>query len=197
MENDLSLMQGVQKAVKQCMGVKSGEICLIVTDDKLSSLAAYFIQASRELQAETLMIIMAPRSMQGEEPPATIAGALLGANCAFLITSASMTHTKARGMATEAGVRIASMPGLTAEMIRGPLNANYDDIVHISEGMANMLNQASQAILISERGTHLTFDLSGRQAIADTGMLQQPESGVTYQQARVILPHWREKPRAP
>lgn len=39
-----------------------------------------------------------------------------------------------------------------------------------------MLTEASQAILLSEKGTHLTFDLTGRQAVADTGMLQQ--SGV-------------------
>jgi len=174
MEFDLSLMQGAQKAVKKCMGIKAGEVCLVVTDDKLSSLAGYFAQASRELRAETLMITMAPRSIHGEEPPAPIGGALLCTNCAFLITTASMTHTKARGLATEAGVRIASMPGLTAEMIRGPLNADYEDIVHLSEGLADILSQATQATLISEKGTHLTFDISGRQAIADSGMLQQP-----------------------
>lgn len=174
MQFDLSLMQGAQKAVKQCMGIKAGEVCLVVTDDNLSSLAAYFAQASRAQQAETLVISMAPRSIHGEEPPAPVGGALLGANCAFLITSASLTHTKARGAATQAGVRIASMPGLTADMIRGPLNADYAEITHLSEGMAKLLSEATQALLVSERGTHLTFDLTGRQAIADAGMLQQP-----------------------
>lgn len=174
MEFDASLMQGAQKAVKQCMGIKAGEICLIVTDDKLSILAGYFAQASREIQAETLVITMAPRSIHGEEPPEPVGGALLGTDCAFLITSASLTHTKARGAATNAGVRIASMPGLTSEMIRGPLNADYEEIVYLSEGMAKLMSEASQAVLLSERGTHLTFDLTGRQAIADAGMLQQP-----------------------
>jgi leucyl aminopeptidase (aminopeptidase T) len=174
MENDLSLIEGVRKAVKQCMGVKPGEVCLIVTDDKLFSLAEYFFQISREQKADTLMITMAPRSIHGEEPPAPIQGALLGANCAFLITSASMTHTKARGEATKAGVRIASMPGLTADMIRGPLNVDYDDIVYLSKEMTSMLDQASQAILMSERGTNITFDLSGRRGITDSGIIHQP-----------------------
>jgi aminopeptidase len=71
-------------------------------------------------------------------------------------------------------VRVASMPGLTADMIRGPLNADYDDLVYLSEGMANILSQASQVILTSERGTHLSFDLCGRHAHADTGIYQQP-----------------------
>lgn len=174
MEFDPKLLQGAQKAVTQCMGIKPGEVCLVVTDDKLSLLAGYFAQASREIHAETLVITMSPRSIHGEEPPPPVGGALLGTDCAFLITSASLTHTKARGAATEAGVRIASMPGLTAEMIRGPLNADYEEIVHLSEGMAKLLSAATQAILISEKGTHLTFDLTGREAIADAGMLQQP-----------------------
>jgi leucyl aminopeptidase (aminopeptidase T) len=176
MEFDLDLIQGAKKALTECMGVKVGEVCLIVTDEKLFSLAMHFAQASRELQVETLVITMTSRAIHGEEPPAPIAGALLAANCAFLITSVSMSHTKARAAATEAGVRIASMPGLTADMVRGPLNADYDDIVHLSQGIAKMLTEASQAILLSEKGTHLTFDLTGRQAVADTGMLQQ--SGV-------------------
>jgi aminopeptidase len=68
------------------------------------------------------------------------------------------------------------MPGLTADMVRGPLNADYDDIVYLSQGIAEMLTDASQAIMLSEKGTQLSFDLSGRQGLADTGMLQQ--SGV-------------------
>ncbi len=176
MEFDLDLIQGAKKALTECMEVKVGEVCLIVTDEKLFSLAMHFAQASRELQVETLVISMTPRAIHSEEPPAPIAGALLAANCAFLITSVSMSHTKARAAATEAGVRIASMPGLTVDMVRGPLNADYDDIVHLSQGIAKMLTEASQAILLSEKGTHLTFVLTGRQAVADTGMLQQ--SGV-------------------
>jgi aminopeptidase len=176
MEYDHSLILGAKKALTVCMGVKVGEVCLIVTDEKLFKLAMHFAQASRELQIETLVITMTPRAIHGEEPPAPIAGALLGADCAFLITSASMSHTKARAAATEAGVRIASMPGLTPDMVRGPLNADYDDIVLVSQGIAAMLTEASQAVLLSEKGTHLTFDLTGRQGVADTGMLQQ--SGV-------------------
>jgi aminopeptidase len=68
------------------------------------------------------------------------------------------------------------MPGLTADMVRGPLNADYDDIVYLSQGIAEMLTDASQAIMLSEKDTQLSFDLSGRQGLADTGMLQQ--SGV-------------------
>lgn len=176
MEYDLDLIRSAKKALTECMGIKIGEICLIVTDEKLFSLAMHFAQASRELEVETLVITMTPREIHGEEPPAPIAGALLVANCAFLITSVSMSHTKARAAATEAGVRIASMPGLTDSMVRGPLNADFNEIVHLSNSIASMLTDASEAILLSERGTHLTFDLTGRKGIADSGMLQ--ESGV-------------------
>lgn len=176
MEYDLDLIRSAKKALTECMGIKIGEICLIVTDEQLFSLAMHFAQASRELEGETLVITMTPREIHGEEPPAPIAGALLAANCAFLITSVSMSHTIARAAATEAGVRIASMPGLTDSMVRGPLNADFNEIVHLSNSIAEMFTDASEAILLSEKGTHLTFDLTGRKGIADSGMLQ--ESGV-------------------
>jgi leucyl aminopeptidase (aminopeptidase T) len=176
MEFDPTLIDGARKALIECMGIQAGEICLVVTDEKLAPLAMHFAQAGRDLHAESMMMIMTSRQIHGEEPPVPVGAALQAASCAFLITFVSMSHTKARGEATKAGVRIASMPGLTAEMVRGPLSADYADIVRLSTGMAKMLTEASEAILISARGTHLTFDLTGRRATADTGMLQK--SGV-------------------
>lgn len=174
MELDQSLLPGARKAVFDCLWAKPGETLLIVTDEQMSFLASHFVKSGREGGVETLMLEMAPRKMHGEEPPAIIGAALLAANCALLITAFSLTHTKARGEATKAGVRIASMPGVTAEMIRGPLNTDYTEIKRLSEKVAELLTQAKEAVIRSAKGTNLTLNLSERKALADTGLLHHP-----------------------
>jgi hypothetical protein len=40
--------------------------------------------------------------------------------CVLLVTEKSLSHTRARRKANEQGARIASLPGLTREMMAGP-----------------------------------------------------------------------------
>jgi len=174
MEYDNSLMVGASRAIAQCMGAKVDEVGLIVTDEKQLSLAMHFAKAARQLDIETLLVEMTTRKMHGEEPPAPIAAVLGVVDFALLVTSTSLTHTRARGEATKAGVRIASMPMLSPEIVRGPLIADYNEIKRISENLRDLLSKASEAVILSDKGTQLTLNISGREGLADTGILDQP-----------------------
>ena len=173
MEYDAVLLDSARTVCAGCLGLQPGETFLVVTDTELATLAAHFVEAGRALGVESLLLEMKPRAVHGEEPPAVIAAALKGADAALLITSCSMTHTSARSGATEAGVRMASMPTLNEDIVRGPLLADYEEIGRLSEFVSGRLTEASRAVLTTPAGTSLTFDLRGRPGIADTGALTE------------------------
>lgn len=58
---------------------------------------------------------MTPRLNDGNEPPLLVAEAMKSADVILIPTSKS-SHTSARMEASEKGARIATLPGITAEM---------------------------------------------------------------------------------
>ncbi len=173
MDFDAVLLDAARAVCSGCLGLKKGETFVVVTDTDLAHLAAHFVQAGRDSGIESLLLEMAPRATHGEEPPPLIGSALAAADAALLVTSRSMTHTTARSAATEAGVRIASMPMLTEEIVRGPLLTDYEEVERLSTMVRDRLTSASTAVLTTPAGTNLRFDLRGRSGIADTGCLTE------------------------
>lgn len=156
---------------RNCLNIKPYEKVLIVTDDYKISEAAIFFEAAKRFTKHVVLIKMKPRKQNAEEPPAKIAEALENCNVGFLVTTKSLTHTKARKNACENGARIASMPGITLDIILRTLVIDYTDIADLSKKVAAILTAGNVARLTTAKGTDLTFSLIGRDAIPDTGLL--------------------------
>jgi len=144
---------------------------VIVADEKTFDLGYGFAQAGRECGIETTFVV-APVQEKGE-PPEPVAAAMAAADVEFLLTSMSYSHVKARVAATEKGARIASMPMMTTEIAEKYLNADYPLIKVDSEKYADMLTNASTVRVVTEKGTDITFDITGREGHADTGLLTE------------------------
>lgn len=157
--------------LNSCMGIKPSEQLLIVTDENALEVAYSFVKAGRDLGIKTLMIEMP--SQKGGEPPDLIATALSQADVALLVTSFSLSHTAARHEATKRGVRIASMPMITEEIVQTCLRADYDEIATISNNLAKLLTKGREVRITTDKGTHLTIDISNRKGLADTGLLRE------------------------
>jgi leucyl aminopeptidase (aminopeptidase T) len=169
-----ALLNAAEGVWQKCMGAAKGESLLVVTDTELSDLGRHFVQAGLSLGCETLLMEMPPRSMHGEEPPAAVGAAMLAVDAALLVTSKSLSHTDARARATERGVRMASMPMLTADIVRGPLLSDYSEIKVETEAIARRLTAAREVHVTSPAGTDLRLTLEGREGLADTGALYEP-----------------------
>jgi leucyl aminopeptidase (aminopeptidase T) len=113
---------------------------------------------------------MVPRLSNGEEPPAAVAAAMQEADVVLLVTEKSLSHTRARRKANEQGARIASLPGLTREMMARALNADYEQIGILSKSISDLLTKGRRARLTTPAGTDLFFDLTGREGRPDTGV---------------------------
>lgn len=156
-------------SITSCMGVKPGERFLILTDVEQLDLAKEFLKAGNDLGIETVMVC-GPVHHSGEMPEISKA-ALSQADVCMMITTGSFTHTTGRAEATKRGCRIASMPGITEEIVQNTLGANYNEIERIGTLLADKLTKAKKIHITTEAGTDLTLSCDGRQGIADTGKL--------------------------
>ena len=105
-----------------------------------------------------------------------ISEAMKAAAVVVAATSKSLSHTKARRDACQRGTRVASLPGITGEMLARTMAADYEKIADLSKKIAAILTKGKEARLTTPAGTDLTMSLVGRTAEPDTGMLQQQGS---------------------
>ena len=168
------MLKAARNVMKQCLGVKPGESVLIVTDPARSDLAGIFTTAAKEITKKVKVVILTGMTENAQEPPPQIQRIMARSSHCLLITTYSLSHTKARKNACAAGCRIASMPGITAHIIKRTLTADYSQIAVLSQKLAEILTQAKTANLTSPAGTDLSFNLSGRTGLADTGLYLKP-----------------------
>jgi leucyl aminopeptidase (aminopeptidase T) len=167
--------RGARAAVRTCLGIRKGEKVLIVTDPPKLRVAMDLFEECLRAGAETAVMMMRTLSRHGEEPPETVGRAMRMVDAVIAPTTYSITHTQARLQATLAGVRVATMPGITEEMMtRGAMLADYRKIERLTKTVARIREKGARVHITSRAGTDLTFDISGRKPHADTGILRKP-----------------------
>lgn len=167
------MKEAARIAVEECLGVKKGEEVLIIVDEKSLHIGKALFDTAKSLGAEAVLIEMIEREAHGSEPPHLVAEAMKSADVVIAPTSKSLTHTKARLEATKNGVRVASMPTITEELMSRTMSADYAKIKERSLKFCDLLSQGSEARLTTPAGTDLTFSIAGREAMADTGILHE------------------------
>ncbi len=126
------------------------------------------------MDCDAIMMTMPPRSRHGEEPPRAVAEAMRNVDVVIAPTTMSLTHTSARKQANDAGVRTASMPGVTEQMmIEGGLTANPREVVEHTRRLAETFKGASEIRLVSDLGTDISFEVDASKWNLDVGCCQQ------------------------
>ena len=168
------LGRAVETVVGDCLGIGEGEQVVIVADRTTERLGSALRDAAAGRGAEAVVAVMEPREVDGQEPPAAVAAALAAAQVFIAPTRRSLSHTRARKAASEAGARGATLPGVTEDMLARLMACDFDLMAERSRRVAELLTQADEAHVTCPRGSDMTFDLSGRGAIADDGDLSAP-----------------------
>jgi leucyl aminopeptidase (aminopeptidase T) len=102
--------------------------------------------------------------VNGEEPPLEVSAAMQEYGTVILLTSKSLSHTQARREATKKGVRIASMPNITEEILKRSIDINYDELKKMTSKVCYALDKAKEAHVTTELGTDIRFSLKDRKA---------------------------------
>lgn len=160
-------------AVEVAMGLKSNEIALIICDENSRKIGYVLLNAAK-IAKEAILIEMKERESNGEEPPELVANALLHCDVALIPTTKSMSHTKARKAACDKGARIATLPGITEDMMERALDVDYKEMELLSNKFTDLLTHSKNVEINTELGTNLTFSIDERQGHPDTGICHNP-----------------------
>jgi leucyl aminopeptidase (aminopeptidase T) len=120
-----------------------------------------------------VLVEMLPRKSNGEEPPAEIAALMKQFDVVVCPTSRSMTHTDARRDASLSGVRIATLPNVSEEIMTRCMNADYAAIARRTLKLCELLEQTEIIRVKAPGGTDISMPKRGRKAFASSGMLRE------------------------
>jgi leucyl aminopeptidase (aminopeptidase T) len=166
-------MEAAETAVKQCMALEAGEVCTIVTDDERQAIGETLYAAAVSSGADAAVVRYPPGEQHGAEPPEPVAAAMRETDVFLAPTTKSLSHTRARSVATEAGARGATLPGITKEVMIAGLDADYEAIAAHCVEVKQQVVDADEVRITSPQGTDLTIDPGSREWQSDTGINHQ------------------------
>ncbi len=170
------LLKACDIAVAQCLGVKKTETLLVIGDKPSRKIAYKFFEAGQSRAKETVLVEIVEREIHGREPPLAVSHIMKNVDVIIAPTSKSISHTRARMEASLSGVRIATLPGVTEDILLRGMLADYNKISVRTQKLANILSKATNARIKTDNGSDVTFFLGNRGGHADTGIIQKPGS---------------------
>lgn len=165
------LDRAIRTVVRQCMGVQPGEDVLVVSNPVTEEIGALMRIEAQGDGADATLAVMSERDSHAAEPPRVIAAAMGAADVVLAPTIQSLSHTAARKVASEAGVRIGTLPGVTEEMLTRLMTGDLDEIRRRGWAIVSAMNAASEARITDRHGSDFRISLEGRNGIVDAGEL--------------------------
>ena len=171
-----ALKKAAHVTLVDCLTLKADDTAVIVTDPPTFEVGEALFNAAAEKGAEPLLAMMPTRKVSGEEPPEAVAELMKSCDVLVLATKYSLSHTNARRAATRGGVRAASMPGITAEIMARTMSADYSEIAATTGELIQRLEGAEKLYVTTPGGTDITLNVRGKEFDGDTGILTEPGS---------------------
>jgi leucyl aminopeptidase (aminopeptidase T) len=167
------LDMAVRTVLRDCLRVEPGEDVLVICNPVTEDLGALMrIEAEGDGAFATLAVISELDS-NGAEPPTPVAAAMIAADVVLAPTIQSLSHTYARRAANQAGVRIATLPGVTEDMLARLMNADMRVLRRRGAALAAALREGEEARITCRHGSDLRLGLEDRVPIADAGVLNE------------------------
>lgn len=171
------MQKSVNIVLKKCLSLKKNESLLIVTDSKLYSIAKMFLKGAKKITNNVKLIKIPIPKVHGTEPSKEVSNEMLKYDVLLLITTKSLSHTKARKNANKKGARLVTMPSITQDMIERTLNIDYTKLKRLNNKIANIIDKGTKVRIETKLGTDLTFSIKGRTAFGrDSGLFTKKGS---------------------
>jgi len=153
------------------MGVSPGEDVLVVCNQVTEEIGALMRIEAQGDGADATLAVISERDSAAAEPPRAVAAAMAAADVVLAPTIQSLSHTAARKAASEAGVRIGTLPGVTEEMLTRLMSADMEEIRRRGWAIVSAMNSGSEVHITCRHGSDLRLGLEGRMGIVDAGEL--------------------------
>src|SRR5688572_8550751 len=149
------LDSAVRAVVRDCLGVAEGEQVLVICNPATLALAERLRSEAAAAGADAVLALMDERDSHAAEPPGPLAAAMAAADVVLAPTVQSLSHTAARKAASEAGARIATLPGVTEEMLARVMSADMVGLRRRGRAIADALTAGTEARLTCPNGSEL------------------------------------------
>jgi leucyl aminopeptidase (aminopeptidase T) len=165
------LDRAVRTVVRECMSVSPGEEVLVVCNPVTEEIGALMRIEAQGDGAMATLAVMSERESAAAEPPDVVAAAMAEADVVLAPTIQSISHTAARKKASEQGVRIGSLPGVTEDMLTRLMTSDLSEVRRRGWALSGILNGGAEASITCRHGSDLRLGLEGRLSIVDAGEL--------------------------
>jgi aminopeptidase len=165
------LDMAVKTVVRKCMGISPGEEVLVVCNPVTEEIGALMRIEAQGDGADATLAVISERDSAAAEPPRAVAAAMAAADVVLAPTIQSLSHTEARKAASEAGVRIGTLPGVTEEMLGRLMTGDLEEIRRRGWAVVSALNRGAEVRITCRHGSDLRIGLEGRHGIVDAGEL--------------------------
>ena len=150
--------------LKKCLGLKNNEKLLIVTDSELYDIAKMFFDGAKQITNDVKFINIPIPKVNGTEPSEDVAKEMLNYDAELLITSKSLSHTKARKNASDKGARIVTMPGITVGTIKRTIDMDYSKLEKLHKKIADVMDKGEYVRIKTTLGTNISFSINDRKS---------------------------------
>lgn len=168
------LDRAVRAVLRDCLGVEPGEDVLVICNPVTEDIGALMRIEAEGDGANATLAVISERDSHGAEPPTPVAAAMIASDVVLAPTIQSLSHTYARRAANQAGVRVATLPGVTDEMLARLMNADMRILRRRGAAVAAALRSGEEAHITCPHGSDLRLGLKDRIPIADAGVLTAP-----------------------
>jgi leucyl aminopeptidase (aminopeptidase T) len=144
------------------LAVGSGERVLIVTDLPKRDIGLAFESAASRLTRDVVLVEIPVAERNGQEPPCPVAEEMTRGDVILMPVTRSLSWTEARLAATKTGARIASMPGITEQIILRTFHADYQAIQKRVRSLCNLFDRSEVLRVTTRLGTDIRMEISGR-----------------------------------
>ncbi len=151
--------------------MEPGEDVLVICNPVTEDLGELMRIEAQGDGADATLAVISERDSHAAEPPTPVAAAMIASNVVLAPTIQSLSHTYARRAANQAGARIATLPGVTEDMLARLMGADMKALRRRGASVAAALRSGEEARITCRHGSDLRLGLTGRIPIADAGVL--------------------------
>ena len=156
--------------LKKCLNLKRNEKLLVITDSKLYSIGKMFFREAKKVTSDVRLIKIPIPKVHGAGPSKKIANEMLKYDVELLITTKSLSHTKARKNASDKGARIVTMPGITKDIVKRTLIVDYKKIKEENKDLINKLKKGKIVRVKTKKGTDISLKIFNKKWFDDSGV---------------------------
>ena len=172
-----TLDEVARRVVVDYLATAPGEAFLLVTDTTVApELASALLDAAVDAGVDPTHARIVARRTSGQEPPEPVAAAMRAADVCLCVASRSIYHTRAKGLAQDAGTRgCFNAPADLRAWTEGAMVADYAAIRQVAERLADRLRAGDRVRVTSPAGSDVTVQTGGREPRGwHTAMVSRP-----------------------